>query len=947
MFFTRAKRATAPGGIYRTLTFQLTLVAVVLLVSVITAHGVYVAHQQIAAAESSAREHAQTIARVLAQNIETDLVADDYASLERSLLDVAEYPNVARVMVLDRDDNIVGHVIEQNGVGVVVFDSKKATPPQTASAVIRETGRLINVWIPVVNGSQLGWVSLDYGRDEVEMARTRVMAGTVGAVMIAILLATATLWIYLRRPLRALRAATDFAARIDDFSGDVLPDQVRVAEIENLNRALNAAAVELRARRVALADSREMLQLILRYAADSIVTIRADGTVESFNQAAERMFGYAASEVVGRNVSMLMPEPYRAEHDEYLARYLRTHEKRVLGSLREVTARRKDETTFPLELSVSEIETEDKHFFTAVLRDITDRKRAEELSARLGRILEHSSNEIYIIDAAELRFVQVSRGAMVNLGYDADEISRLTMRAIQPDVPNEKFDVLTKPLRLGQSDIVSYETVFRRKSGECYAVQVRLQLSRFEDRAVFMAIVQDITERKRSEEQLHFLANFDPLTGLPNRVQLQKRMLQCIADAERHQRLLAAMFIDLDRFKLVNDTMGHEAGDELLRVIARRLIETLRTGDTVARHGGDEFVVLMANVAEINDIDRIAEKVLQRLSVPVRIGGRELYVTPSIGISIFPTDARSPDELLKHADTAMYFAKEQGRNGYRHFTSELNARSARRLALETSLRQALDRGEFVLHYQPQVHASSGQVIGAEALVRWRHPDLGLVPPSEFIPLAEETGLIVPLGKWVLETACTQAKKWALSGFPNVRVSVNISGCQVARDALARTVRVALDVSGLDPRALDLELTESLLMQNLDETADLLGTLARIGVTVSMDDFGTGYSSLSYLKRLPINSLKIDRSFVRDVTSDADAAAIVSAIIVMARGLRINVIAEGVETHDQFEFLRTALCSSVQGYYFSRPIPFDDFHELLKSNNARFAVPELSGLKVVK
>lgn len=932
---------------YRSLTFQLSLLAVILLAAVISAHGVYVASQQIAAAETSARNHAETIARVLAQSAEADLVASDFASLERSALEVAEYPNVKIVRVLEKDGYAVANIIKRDGEVEVVFDMEKFHFPANEAMSSQIVEGVLRVFAPIRNGSILGWVEINYARDDVYAARQRVVVGTVGAVLVATVLTVGIIWMFLRGPLRALRDATDFASRIDDFSGATLPEKSRVSELEYLQNALNAAAVELRARRIALSDSREMLQLILRYAADSIVTIGPDGTIQTFNQSAERMFGYSAGEVVGKNVKILMPEPYRSAHDGYLAHYLQTGERRVLGTLREVVARKKDGSIFAMELSVSEVRTEDRHIFTAVLRDITDRKRAEELSARLGRILEHSSNEIYIFDAATLRFVQTSRGALVNLGYSHEEIETLTLDAIQPDITREKFETLSKPLRFGEQEIVSYETVFRRRNGARYAVEVRLQLSRFEDRAVFMAIVQDVTERKRSEEQLHFLANYDTLTGLPNRAQLQRRMQQAMADADRHGRLLATMFIDLDRFKLINDTMGHDAGDELLRVVSRRLVETLRTGDTVARHGGDEFVVLMSNVAEISDVDKIAEKVLQRLSTPVRVAGRELYVTPSIGISIYPTDARTPEELLKHADTAMYFSKEQGRNCYRHFTNNLNARSARRLALETSLRQALDRNEFVLHYQPQINAVSGAITGAEALIRWRHPELGMIPPNEFIPLAEDTGLIVPIGQWVLESACADAKRWSEEGFPAVRVSVNISGRQLSQDSLPQTVRAAVRAASLDPQMLDLELTESLLMQNLDETATLLGILAKIGVTVSMDDFGTGYSSLSYLKRLPIDSLKIDRAFVRDVIEDADTAAIVGAIIVMARGLKINVIAEGVETKEQFEFLRMALCGEVQGFYFSAPVPLQEFISLLKNGDGRFPVPEVSSLKVVK
>jgi diguanylate cyclase (GGDEF)-like protein len=412
-------------------------------------------------------------------------------------------------------------------------------------------------------------------------------------------------------------------------------------------------------------------------------------------------------------------------------------------------------------------------------------------------------------------------------------------------------------------------------------------------------------------------------------VLLGQRLGKAIEEAQHNERLVAVLFIDLDRFKIINDTLGHDSGDELLKVVARRLSEAVRPGDTVARYGGDEFVIVLANVAHIDDVTRVVHKVLGRLSPAITIGGRELFVTPSVGITIYPFDDRTSDELLRNADSAMFDAKEQGGNTFRFYTAEMNARAERRLTLETGLRHALERGEFLLHYKPQVDIASGAILGAEALIRWQHPDWGLVAPAEFIPLAEETGLILPIGEWVLAEACTQARVWRDAGYADLRIAVNLSGRQLSQKNLVEVVAATLTRCAVARGMLELEITESLLMQDLERIAGTLEALVALGVTVSMDDFGTGYSSLSYLKRLPIDVLKIDQSFVHDISSDPDDASIVQAIIAMAHSLGIKVIAEGVETMEQLAFLRLHRCDSMQGYYFSQPLPPEQFAELLR------------------
>ncbi len=403
-----------------------------------------------------------------------------------------------------------------------------------------------------------------------------------------------------------------------------------------------------------------------------------------------------------------------------------------------------------------------------------------------------------------------------------------------------------------------------------------------------------------------------------------------MAEADRHERLVAVLFLDLDRFKNINDSLGHETGDALLREVATRLTSSVRSGDSVARLGGDEFTVVLANVAHVDDIARVVQKIMDQCRAPFHIAGQDLFVTPSIGITLYPLDDKSPEALFKNADTALYHAKESGRNTFQFFTAELNQRVQRQLTLEMALRQALERGEFLLHYQPQVDLGSGTVTGAEALIRWQR-GTDMISPLDFIPLAEETGLIVPIGEWVLRSACTQAKAWQEAGLPAIKVSVNLSARQFRQQDLVQTIRLLLQETGLAASWLTLEITESAIMHNAQAAQETLMELDAMGVGLAVDDFGTGYSSLGYLKRFPIDSLKIDKSFVQDITTEPDDAAIALAIIGLAHSLGIKVVAEGVETQAQLGFLQARGCDVMQGYYFSKPIAADDMARLLRED----------------
>lgn len=444
---------------------------------------------------------------------------------------------------------------------------------------------------------------------------------------------------------------------------------------------------------------------------------------------------------------------------------------------------------------------------------------------------------------------------------------------------------------------------------------------------------RDITARRQAESHLRFAVNYDRLTGLPNRSQFYQQLNAAVARALRHNGRLAVLFIDLDRFKNINDTLGHDLGDDLLKEVAARLRALVRGSDGVARLGGDEFVVLLESLEHAEDAALVAQKILAALAQPFNLGGRELSLSASIGVSAFPDDGLDSSSLLKNADIALYRAKAQGKNIFQLYSAQMNSHTVERLSLETDLRRALDRQELALHYQPKIELRSGRVLGVEALVRWQHPERGLISPATFIPLAEETGLIGPISEWVLARACAQCRAWLDQGLPPLRMAVNLSAVQLARGDLLRQVAEALEQSGLDPGALELEITESTVMENAARAREVLHQLKARGIGLAIDDFGTGYSSLGYLKRLPIDSVKIDRSFVSGLPADADDAAITQAVIAMAHSLGLRVVAEGVETEAQLAFLRHQGCDEAQGYLLGHPLPAEALADFLRRRPA--------------
>jgi diguanylate cyclase (GGDEF)-like protein/PAS domain S-box-containing protein len=567
--------------------------------------------------------------------------------------------------------------------------------------------------------------------------------------------------------------------------------------------------------------------------------------------------------------------------------------------------------------------------------DISDRRRREVTLNRMAALME-SSHDAVIGTTVDGLVLSWNAGAAEMYGYSAAEMLGRSISILEvPDRGGEPADVRER-IEAGET-IVHFESARLRK--DAGIVDVAVSVSPIHDAAgdlVGLATIgRDISERKRSQELIIHQSFHDPLTGLPNRALLMERLNICLGKARGGGRLLALLYLDLDLFKSVNDGVGHASGDAVFQEVARRLTACVREADTVARIGGDEFVVLLPEIVHVEDAASVARKLLESVAEPFVAGGRRVNLTTSIGVSVFPDDGDDAELLLRSADNAMYRAKERGRNNYQLSVHDRSAEAVKRLDLQAGLRHAIERQELLLHYQPVLSLTTGRIVELEALVRWQHPEKGLIMPGDFIDVAEKAGMMVSLGHWVLKTASSQLKVWQDRGYPDLRVAINLSPSQFHERNLAATIQQALADSSLRPESLELEITEGVAMEDAEVTVANLLALRDLKVGISIDDFGTGYSSLSYLKRFPVTTLKIDRSFVTDVATNSADAGIVRAIVAMAHGLKLNVIAEGVETKEQFTYLRDNGCDALQGYWFSRPQSVEAVDVLLAEEKERW------------
>lgn len=781
------------------LNLRAKLLAVVILGLLITfiALGAYRINQAKASITKDINRSGQERVSLIAESVANLIVAYDYSNMESLADRLVTMEGLEQVKITNRDGKVM-----------VSRNSKNYAP----------ANKTIEFSSPVVfSGTTIGSVEIMLSLERLEQTIRSTYINIIFAISLFTIffgiLIYSTVSIILVKPLMRLSDAADqlamgdFSAVLPAESTDELGHMVRAfsfmresrkkveSELIDLNASLESIVM---ARIGELRDSESYIHAVLDNANEGIVVIDEAGLIVSFNRAAEKIFGYAAHEIIKQNFNLLVS----AENLELSGKYHTyidiSENESFFGKTREVVGLRKDFSAFPLELKTSHI--------------------------------------------------------------------------------------------------------------------------RIQSKLLFISTARDITERKDTEQRISHMANHDALTKLPNRSLLQDRIQQTLAHNRRHNQMAAVLFIDLDKFKIINDTMGHDVGDSLLKEASARLLSEVRSEDTVARQGGDEFIILLSTINQAEDAGIIAQKMLDTLIQPFIIKGKELHIGASIGIAVFPDDGGSMELLLKNSDIAMYHAKESGRGNYQYFSAKMNEHAAEKQALSSELHHAVERNELFLVYQPVVDMISGNMAGMEVLLRWQHPALGLVSPLKFIPLAEESGLILPIGEWVLRTACKQLLAWQQQGYEVPRLAINLSAKQFRQKTLSDTIANILQETGVEARYFGLEITESMLVQNIDEVFDTLLRLSNMGLEISIDDFGTGYSSLSYLKRFPINKLKIDKTFVDDIATHSDDAAIVKAIIAMAHGLQMKVVTEGVETQAQLDFLRLNECEQYQGYLFSKPLP---------------------------
>ena len=741
------------------------------------------------------------------------------------------------------------------------------------------------------------------------------------------------------------KIAHHFQHLFPDSEATLLLDRKKSKKSDELDHLVSSTnAMQNRTREImqALHKSERHVRLLLDSTAEAIYGLDLDGKCTFVNPSCVKMLGYTKEDdLLGKYMHQMIHHTHsnglRYPVEDSIIR--RASLKNKPSHSDTEVHWRADGSSFPVEYWSHPILNGNEVVGTVVtFIDITERKEAEEKLLRFRYALDSSVDAIYLIDRESMIFIDANRAAWESLGYSREELLQLGPNDIKPEYTFESITLKLDSMLTSTEKNNDLATFHKRKDGSLFPVEISIQKFDEPDKnnsssITLVAVARNVSRRKRVEEDLHKLAYFDSLTGLPNRTLYNDRLKHALAEAKRHNACVVVMLLDLDHFKDVNDTMGHDVGDRFLSEVATRLNHGIREADTLARLGGDEFALIFSDTTEIMDAALMARHLLSRLKTPIRIDGRELFASASIGITVYPTDAQDADSLLKFADSAMYHAKDKGRNAFQFYSSEMTTNIQRRMNLESDLHHALKHNEFALHFQPQVNTISGDIIGVEALIRWQDKDGNFIPPVDFIPLAEESGLIVPIGLWVLKTACKQLSEWHEAGYTQLTMSVNVASRQFREKDFELTVKNVIKSNNLEPYMLELEITESLLLENSDDILSTLKNIKSVGSQLAIDDFGTGYSSLSYLKRFPIDRVKIDQSFVRELVNNKDDLSIVKAIIALANSLHLEVVAEGVETKEQLELLRLEGCQNYQGYYYARPMDAESLSILLKEQSS--------------
>jgi len=888
-----------------------------------------------------------SIARNMALGSTNFILTERTADLQMLINDFMESEaDVEYAFVQNVQGEILAHTF-QGGFPVGLQEANTLGPGKSHAMqrLLTEKGTVLDIAAPVLKG-EAGVVRLGVSGWPIQRSINNIVGYVLGIITVILLSGAGISIVFARRLTDPLYELVETARAVG--RGD-LAQKVNIKtsdEIGTLGSVFNQMTESLSRMLVskeALELEREKLLLLYENNPDSVVVLDTGRRIVYCNKRTEEVAGVPLSKLKGgtcfENVIGRDKQCDDCKLDEVIS------EKRPAMRVKhEVTVSGKEnwlhQLWYPIVDSKGNVDS-----VVEIARDITEQKHAEEQLQSTEKTLQTIINSMpygVIIIGRDKKVQSVNRAALVLMGYESEE-QVVGITCHNTLCPAEEGNC---PIIDLKGSIDRSERILITKDGRRIPILKSVVPVELDGKDVLLEAVIDISERKQAEEQIRILAYYDNLTGLPNRTFFKEILNRTLVRARRRQEISALLIIDIDNFKRINDTLGHTVGDHLLKATAEKLSTCIRKTDSVARLdedqttevvsrlGGDEFVVLLSELVNAQDAVIVAQRMLNDLSRPIMVGEREVFLSASIGISLCPSDGEDVDTLLKNADAAMSHAKSRGSNSYQFYEESMNAAALKRLTLESELRRAMEHDEFLVYYQPKLDVPTRKIIGMEALVRWQHPDRGLISPADFIPLAEETGLIVPIGEWVLRTACTQNEAWQDAGFEPLSVSVNLSSRQFEQQNLTGAVAAALHDTGLAAQYLELEITESMLMRDPEETIMILQALENKGIRISIDDFGTGYSSLSYLNRFPLDYLKVDRAFVMNITTNPDDAAITTAIVAMAHSLKLKVIAEGVETEEQLAFLRELGCDEVQGYLFSRPLPAEEFAELLARQGLR-------------